>query len=74
MAAGSVAVVGLFATGTIPQGVQCSVRNDTPGDQGAVAVLNVNNPSTVLTGPGTFNVIRPDISEYGVSVGAYSDA
>jgi hypothetical protein len=37
-------------------------------------VLNVHKPSVVLAGPGTFNVVRPDISAYGVSVGAYSDA
>lgn len=50
-----------------------SLRIDTPGDDAAVAVLNNITPNHVVTGPGTFRVVRPDISAYGLSVGAFSE-
>ena len=73
VSAGSVATVGIFATGNIPSHVQCSVVIATPGDNSGVDVLNVNKPSCAIVGPGTFYVKRPDISSYGVSVGAFSE-
>jgi len=74
VAAGGVATIGLFASGTIPSGVQVSVRIDSPGDDQPAAVLNLWNPVTVLAGPGTFRAVRPDISSYGVSVGVYTES
>ena len=73
VAAGSVATVGIFATGAIPAGVQCSVTIATPGDDASVTVLNSMNPATAIAGPGTFRVKRPDVSSYEVSIGAYSE-
>jgi len=74
VAAGSVATIGIFATGAIPAGVQVSVRVDTPGDDASAGVLNNITPNVVLSGPGTFRAVRPDISSYGVPVGVFTEA
>lgn len=73
VAAGSNATVGMFATGEIPAGVQLRVVVTTPGDASTVGVLNSLRPNLAIHGPGTFQVIRPDISSYGLSVGAFSE-
>ena len=67
------AVVGLFATGDVPGGVQVGVYADSPGDDVLIDTLGAQRLSVVLAGPGTFRLKRGNISQYGVSVGAYSE-
>lgn len=74
VAAGATVSVGIFATSaTIPDGVQIALRIDSPGDDQRAGVLNMLNPVQVISGPGTFRAVRPDISAYGVSVGVYTE-
>jgi hypothetical protein len=73
VAVGSNATIGLFATGDIPHGVEVGIWADTPGDDVLVATLNAIVPAEVVTGPGTFRAKRGDISNYGLSVGVYSE-
>ena len=73
VAAGAQVTIGIFATGTIPAGVQVSVSIDTPGDDSNATVLNNITPNAVISGPGTFRAGRPDISAYGVSVGVFTE-
>jgi hypothetical protein len=72
IAAGAVVTVGIFASsGAIPDGVVCSILQDTPGaDVLLHDRLDANNPSTQITGPGTFRIARPVTS---VSIGAFSE-
>ena len=46
---------------------------DSPGDDNLIDTLNAGRLSVVLAGPGTFRLVRGVISQYGVSVGAYSE-
>lgn len=73
VAAGDSVTIGLFATGSIPAGVQVSVRVDTPGDDANATVLNNITPNAVISGPGTFRAVRPDITAYGVNVGVFTE-
>ena len=52
------AVVGLFATGDVPDGVQVGVYADTPGDDVLIDTLGAQRLSVVLAGPGTFRLKR----------------
>lgn len=70
---GETVTIGLFASASIPPGVQIAVRIDTPGDDGGATVLNAFNSATILAGPGTYRAVRPDISAYSVSVGVYTE-
>jgi Ni,Fe-hydrogenase I small subunit len=76
IAAGASAVVGIFAAAgvQIPEGVRCTVLQDTPGNDNAIKFLTAQEPTTVINGPGTFRVWRPAITAYGVNVGAFSEA
>lgn len=75
VAAGDVASVGIFvATGDIPREARCEVRMDTPGADVTLAVLTRENPTTVVSGPGTFRVARVTVGREGTSVGVFSEA
>lgn len=39
-----------------------------------VATLSSLNPAEVIAGPGTFRAVRGVISQYGVSVGVYTES
>ena len=66
--------VGIFAgSGAIPYPVALNVRINSPGSDEIVAVLNRANNTTVLSGPGSFVVRRPDITAFGVNVGAFTN-
>lgn len=47
---------------------------DTPSGDNLIDTLGAQRLSVVLAGPGTFRLVRGDISQYGLSVGAYSEA
>ena len=72
IAAGAVVTVGIFASsGAIPDGVVCSILQDTPGaDVLLHDRLDANQPSAQITGPGTFRIARPVTS---VAIGAFSE-
>lgn len=73
VAAGSVLTVGIFATGDIPTGVEIGVYIDTPGSDLIADVLNFVRPAKVISGPGTFRVVRPNITNYGKDVGVFTE-
>lgn len=74
VAAGSVVTVGLFSTsGSIPPGFECTIDADTPGGSVYVGRLSHSCRNTVLSGPGTFRVRRPNISDVGVNIGVYTE-
>ena len=75
VAAGATAIVGMFAAAgvQIPEGVRCTVLQDTPGNDNAIHFLTAQEPATIVCGPGVFRVWRPAITAYGVNVGVFSD-
>lgn len=73
VAAGGVATVGMFAAAAIPLAVELGVFADTPGGDVRVGSLNHKTPVLVLSGPGTFRVVRPNIAAHGLNVGAFSE-
>lgn len=72
VAAGSIACVGVFmATGSaFSEGPLATVVMDTPGGDVAVKTLTEAEPVTVLSGPGTFRVVRAPCS---VAIGVFSE-
>lgn len=75
VAAGSNASVGLFCTGTLPAGGRlATLKMDTPGDDIAVAELSAAYPVHVISGPGTYRVVRENIAHKGVNVGVFSES
>lgn len=74
VAAGANATIGLFATGAIPSDVQIGIYVDTPGDDDLIATLSALKPATVIAGPGTFRAVRGVISQYGTSVGVFTES
>lgn len=69
VAAGAVVTVGLYAdAGSHLDGaVLARVWQDTPGADNFVCLLTNGFPSTVLSGPGTFRVIKEgNAHSYGV--------
>jgi hypothetical protein len=74
VAAGSVATIGIFAAGEIPDGVRLSVRQDTPSNDNFITHLHSKKRTVVVAGPGVFRVYRPNISAYGTNVGVFSEA
>lgn len=70
IAKGDSVIVGIFAAADagLSGSVQFRVTQKTPGADNSVAVLTNHSRATVLSGPGTFRVIRPAYagSEFGV--------
>ena len=74
VAAGSRVTVGAFvATGSLPIGVELNVVIDTPGADESIGKLTYSSPAFLLNGPGTFRVVRQNISGFGVAVGAFTE-
>lgn len=74
VAAGSSVTVGMFTvSGVLPAFVGMSIMLDTPGGDLLVGVLDLARPAVVLDGPGTYRVVRGDITAQGVDVGVYSE-
>lgn len=66
--------VSIYATGAdVPFAVNFGIFIDGTGDDVLVDTLNGHNKAKVVQGPGVFIVKRPDISQYGVSVGCDAD-
>lgn len=57
----------------VPAGVNFGISIDGTGDNVLADTLNGTNLVKVVAGPGVFVVDRPDISQYGVSVGCDAD-
>lgn len=75
VSAGSSVTVGMFTTsGAIPAFVGMQIMHDTPGGDLLVGVLDLARPAQVLDGPGTYRVVRPNISAHGVDVGVYTES
>lgn len=70
--AGSVACVGLFSAAGIPRGIELPVMMDTPSLDVQIGTLTAKEPAMVLTGPGTFRVVRAALAN-SVSVGVFSE-
>lgn len=72
---GETRTVGIFhAAGDEPPDACClTIYIDTPGEDRKIGVLNKAVPALVISGPGTFRIRRPDISQYGVSVGVFTE-
>lgn len=72
VAAGSVASIGIFSAAGIPRGVELAVMMDTPSLDAQIGKLTAEDPAIVLSGPGTFRVVRSALAD-SVSVGVYSE-
>lgn len=71
IASGSSVTVGLFvASGGVPPQDYATIMQDTPGGDNVVANLSGAKPSAVLSGPGTFRVVKPVTS---VAVGVFTE-
>lgn len=71
IASGSSVTVGLFASsGGVPPQDYATVMQDTPGGDNVLCNLTGVRPSVVLSGPGTFRVVKPVTS---VAVGVFSE-
>lgn len=73
VAAGAVVTVGIYAAAEnsrLPLGVHFSIKADTPGGDNELhdAALRQNSRQTVLAGPGTYRVSRPDYTGTGFGV------
>lgn len=67
--------VGLFVTsGSVPAGADLSLRQDTPGADAHLYSLGRDRMSIAITAPGTYRVLRPDITRHGVDVGVYLES
>lgn len=75
LAAGEKIKVGLFtdnALGIFPRKYEYWLVEDTPGADNRVVDL-AKVTSQVVVGPGTYRVVRPDISANGVNVGVFTE-
>lgn len=72
VAAGSVVSVGVFMSSgvALSQGPLAVVMMDTPGGDIPIKTLTEAEPATVLSGPGTFRVVRAPCS---VAIGVFSE-
>lgn len=61
VAAGAVVTIGIFSAtaAELPLGVMFDVMQDTPGADNVAARLHQASRTAVLSGPGTFRVLRP---------------
>lgn len=67
LAAGATAAIGAFAAGALPKLLRLLVMMDTPDGDVQVGVLTDEDPVAMLTGPGTYRVLRPaQVSAVGV--------
>ena len=57
----------------MPAGVNFGISIDGTGDNVLADTLNGVNLVKVVDGPGVFVVDRPNIAQYGVSVGCDAD-
>lgn len=57
----------------MPAAVNFGIFIDGTGDDVLADTINGLNKVKVVDGPGVFIVKRPDISQYGVSVGCDAD-
>lgn len=73
VAAGASVTIGLFTdhpSGAVPGRFEYWLMADTPAQDRRVVDLGKVAPQ-VISGPGTYRVIRPDISANGVNVGVF---
>lgn len=74
LASGEQKTLSLYAVGSpVPAGVNFGISIDGTGDNVLADTLNGTNLVKVVNGPGVFVVDRPNISQYGVSVGCDAD-
>lgn len=74
LAAGERKTLSLFAVGAeVPAAVNFGIFIDGTGDDVLADTLNGLNKVKVVDGPGVFIVKRPNIAQYGVSVGCDAD-
>lgn len=59
VAAGTSVALGLFSASALPANAGASVVLATPGADMPVGSLSALSPTLVITGPGTFRVVRP---------------
>lgn len=72
MAAGASVTVGAYvASGSLPMGSYMQVYQDTPGGDNAVDWIGLGRPTVVISGPGTFRVVRPATA---TAVGAFTES
>lgn len=69
VAAGSTAVIGIFASGSIPSAAMARVYIDSPGADVQIDQLGNARPVMTISGPGTYRVYR----EPGQKFGAWSE-
>jgi hypothetical protein len=75
VASGAYVTLGAFvASGMLPAGISLRVMIDSPGADIEFTQLRRSHPIVVLSGPGTFRVIRDDITSGGVDVGAWTES
>jgi len=70
LADGQTRTVGLFAAGALPGG-GFAIMLDTPDADVLVGALTAAQPAVVLSGPGTYRVIR---SLQTVAVGVFTES
>lgn len=74
LVSGEKKTLSLFAVGSeVPAAVNFGVFIDGTGDDVLADTINGLNKVKVVDGPGVFIVKRPDIAQYGVSVGCDAD-
>ena len=72
--AGLRVTLALFATTQIPTYLRCQVYMKGPSGAQVVGGIDGYNPAAIVSGPGTFYVSRPDLSEEGFAVGVFSES
>lgn len=70
LADGASKTVGMFGAGAIGSIGFLRVMIDTPGADLQIATLTPRNPVVVISGPGTFRVVRPLVSS---AVGVFTE-
>lgn len=73
IAAGDVAAIGIYsdAPQDLPPGSSFEIFQVTPGEPNYIGSLKNNARSTILSGPGTYNVARRAVS--GAEFGVFKD-
>lgn len=74
LASGEKKTLSLYAVGSpVPAGVTFGISIDGTGDNVLADTLSGTSLVKVVDGPGVFVVDRPNIAQYGVSVGCDAD-